>query len=55
LLAVGLQLTARLLLEQQRLARLTWLNAGAAFIAIELVAHAGLGRRGRPSFYNGLG
>jgi hypothetical protein len=40
---------------QWRLDWLTWVGAGAAFVAIELVAHAGLHVRGRPSFYNGLG
>jgi hypothetical protein len=55
LLGGGVDLTARMLLARPQLVRLTWLTAGAAFVAIELVAHAGLYLRGRPSFYNGLG
>jgi fatty acid desaturase len=54
-LALGVRLTAMLLSEDQPLAWLTWATAGTAFVAIELVAHAGLHLRGRPSFYNGLG
>lgn len=54
-LAAGVRLTARLLPAHSRLAWLTWATAGIVFIAIELVAHAGLHLRGRPSFYNGLG
>src|SRR3954452_5719928 len=54
-LAAGVQLTARLLFERSRLPWLTWAIAGAVFVAIELVAHAALQLRGRPSFYNGLG
>jgi hypothetical protein len=54
-LAVGVQLTARLLSADSRLTWLTWATAGAVFVAVELVAHAGLHLRGRPSFYNGLG
>jgi fatty acid desaturase len=54
-LALGVRLTAMLLLEDQSLARLTWATAGTVFVAIELVAHAALHLRGRPSFYNGLG
>ena len=54
-LAVGVRLTAQILLERWRLAWLTWASAGAVFVAIELVAHAALHLRGRPSFYNGLG
>jgi hypothetical protein len=38
-----------------RVAWLTWAIAGVAFITIELIAHAALHLRGRPSFYNGLG
>jgi hypothetical protein len=55
LLAMGVALTARFVLPTARLDWLTWATAGAAFVAIELVAHAGLHARGRPSFYNGLG
>ena len=55
LLAVGVRVTAWMLLDRPRMALLPWVTAGAAFIAIELVAHAVLQARGRPSFYNGLG
>jgi hypothetical protein len=54
MLAVGVQLTARLLLGRQ-LGWLTWSVAGALFIASELLAHAALQLRGKPSFYNGAG
>jgi len=54
-LALGARLTATLLAEHQPLAWLTWATAGTVFVAIELVAHAALQLRGRPSFYNGLG
>jgi len=54
-LAIGVQLTAKALFDHPRLFSLTWATAGAAFIGIELVAHAALHLRGRPSFYNGLG
>jgi hypothetical protein len=55
LLAVGVRVTMNALLVRPQLERLTWATAGLAFIAIELVAHAALYARGRPSFYNGLG
>jgi hypothetical protein len=54
-LAVGVRLTARLLLERPRMAWLTWVVAGALFIASELLAHAALQLRGKASFYNGAG
>ncbi|MEO8624101.1 MAG: hypothetical protein ABI625_23680 [bacterium] len=54
-LALGVRLTARLLFHNQTLVWLTWATAGAVFVAVELVAHAALHARGRPSFYNGLG
>jgi hypothetical protein len=54
-LASGVHLTARIVLTHARLTWLTWLTAGAVFVGVELVAHAGLHLRGRPSFYNGLG
>ena len=54
-LALGVRLTAMLLLARPRVAWLTWAIAGVAFITIELIAHAALHLRGRPSFYNGLG
>jgi len=52
-LATGLQLTLWAVLKQPTLAWLTWSRAGALFVAIELVAHAVLHLRGRPSFYKG--
>jgi len=55
LLAIGVHLTARMLLGRWALLRLTWGVAGAIFVAVELVAHAGLHLRGRPSFYDALG
>ena len=55
LLALGLRLTAMLLFGHARVFGLTWFVAGAGFIGIELVAHAALQMRGRPSFYNGRG
>jgi hypothetical protein len=54
-LAIGVRLTARLLSEHPRLGWLTWAVAGAAFVVIELGAHAALHLRGRPSFYDGSG
>jgi hypothetical protein len=55
ILATGARLTARLLVGRPVLIGVTWAIAGAAFVAIELVAHAGLHLRGRPSFYDGRG
>jgi hypothetical protein len=54
-LGAAVRLTARLLLERPRMAWLTWTTAGALFIASELLAHAALQLRGKPSFYNGAG
>lgn len=54
-LALGLRLTAAALFVHRPLLWLTWLSAGVGFVAIELIAHAALSVRGRPSFYNGLG
>jgi hypothetical protein len=54
-LASGVRLTARALFDRPSLFWLTWVSAGAAFVGIELVTHAALHLRGRPSFYNGLG
>src|SRR5579884_2347751 len=54
-LGIGVQLTASLLHAPMRLAWLTWGVAGALFVGVELVAHAGLHLRARPSFYDGLG
>jgi hypothetical protein len=55
LLGAGVQLTARMLFERSRIPWLTWAIAGAGFVAIELIAHAGLQLRRRRSFYNGQG
>jgi hypothetical protein len=55
LLGFAVRFTARALLTHPRVAWLTWAIAGAAFVAIELVTHAALHMRGRPSFYDGLG
>lgn len=54
-LATGVQLTVGMFAEHASIGWLTWATAGALFVAVELVAHAGLHLRGRPSFYNGLG
>jgi hypothetical protein len=54
-LAFGARLTANLLFTRPQAAWLSWATAGAAFVAIELVAHGALHLRGRASFYNGLG
>lgn len=54
-LGAGVRLTASLLPDHPQLIWLTWTTAGAVFVAIELVAHAVLQLRGRPSFYNGQG
>jgi hypothetical protein len=55
LLAVGVRLTAWMILGHVRLPWLTWATAGLVFIAVELMAHVALQLRGRPSFYNGRG
>jgi hypothetical protein len=55
LVGIGVRMTASGLFGRPRIGWLTWATAGAAFILIELVAHAALQARGRPSFYNGLG
>ncbi|HYV97148.1 MAG TPA: hypothetical protein VE967_06825 [Gemmatimonadaceae bacterium] len=54
-MAVGARWTASALLAHPAMPWLTWITAGGAFIAIELVVHAALQMRGRASFYNGLG
>ena len=54
-LALGVWLTARILIGPRRMAWAMWWVAGFVFIGIELVAHLGLQRRGRPSFFNGRG
>lgn len=53
LLAAGARLTAELLMARSRLSSLTWATAGALFVGVELVAHAALHLRSRPSFYDG--
>jgi hypothetical protein len=55
LLGAAIRITARAVLPYGDIRWLTWAVAGAAFVAIELVAHGGLQLRGRPSFYNGQG
>ena len=55
ILAAGVQLTVGIFADHASIRWLTWATAGALFVAVELVAHAGLHLRGRPSFYNGLG
>src|SRR4051794_8230786 len=55
LLAAGVQLTAQLMLGRPPIIWLTWATAGAVFVAVELIAHAGLHARGRSSFYDGRG
>lgn len=55
LLGFGVRITADGRFDHPRLEWLTWASAGVAFVAIELLAHAALQMRGRPSFYNGLG
>ena len=54
-LVFGARLTATLLLARPSIEWLTWATAGAAFVAVELIAHAALQLRGRSSFYNGRG
>ena len=54
-LGVCVRLTAWMLFNRWTLSGLTWAIAGAVFVAVELIAHAVLQLRGRPSFYNGLG
>ena len=53
--ALGVRWTAAILVARPSFAWLTWGEAGVAFVGIELAAHAALQRRGRASFYNGLG
>jgi hypothetical protein len=54
-LGIGVQFTFRLFTQRPPIVWLTWATAGAAFVGVELVAHAALYLRGRPSFYDGLG
>lgn len=54
-LALGALLTARLITGARRMTWTQWSVAGVLFIGIELLAHLGLQRRGRPSFFNGRG
>lgn len=54
-IALGVWLTATVLTRPRRTPWAMWWIAGFAFIGIELVVHLGLERRGRPSFFNGLG
>ena len=54
-LALGMYLTAQTLTDPRPMQWSAWWLAGLAFVGIELVAHAFLQLRGRPSFYNGRG
>lgn len=54
-LGVGARFTDQLLFDRPRLVSLTWATAGGVFVIVELMAHAALSVRGRPSFYNGRG
>lgn len=54
-LALGARLTAMLIFARPPAAWLPWAVAGSVFVGVELLAHAVLQLRGRPSFYNGLG
>jgi hypothetical protein len=53
-LGVGMWATA-VALGAARGSRPAWWAAGLAFVALELVVHAVLQARGRPSFFNGRG
>lgn len=55
LLTVGVVLTAMMLPGVHWAFGRVWWIGGLAFIGIELIAHAVLQLRGRPSFYNGRG
>ena len=55
LLSLGARITLSAFMAHAPERWLTWAAAGVGFVAIELVAHAGLQARGRPSFYNGQG
>jgi hypothetical protein len=55
LLSLGARITLSAFMAHAPERWLTWAAAGVGFVAIELVAHAGLQARGRPSFYNGRG
>ena len=52
-LALGMGLTAIAFTARRPAPWVTWWMAGFAFIGIELVAHAILQARGRPSLFNG--
>ena len=54
-LGVGMVLTARALGGIRLTHWPAWWLAGLGFIGVELVAHAALQARGRPSFFNGRG
>jgi len=54
-LALGARLTAGLIFAHLSMGWLTWPRAGLGFVGVELVTHAALHRRGRASFYDGLG
>jgi hypothetical protein len=54
-LALGMSLTAMVLVKFRPARWLDWWLAGVAFIGVELVAHLILHLRGRPSFFSGSG
>jgi hypothetical protein len=54
-LALGMSLTAMVLVKFRPAHWLDWWLAGVAFIGVELVAHLILHLRGRPSFFSGSG
>ena len=54
-LGVGIALTARALAGMSFTQLPAWWVAGVLFIGVELVAHAVLQARGRPSVFNGRG
>jgi len=55
LLSIGARWTAAMFTPGRLEVWLWWAIAGTLFVVIELVAHAALQMRGRPSFYNGAG
>lgn len=55
LLAFGMFATATALASYPREQWPAWWMGGAAFIGVELIAHAAIQLRGTPSFYNGRG
>ena len=54
-LALGMFATATALANYPREQWPVWWMGSAAFIGVELIAHAAIQLRGQPSFYNGRG